>query len=62
VDNSEKVGGISRPESQMEGFREAIRDCGMGDLGFKGSNTTKISSICHAQFDTCTVSYTCQTV
>jgi hypothetical protein len=37
VDNSEKVGGDSRPEQQMEGFRGAIRDFNLGDLGYKGS-------------------------
>jgi hypothetical protein len=30
------VGGNPRPAKQMEGFREAIQQCNLGDLGFKG--------------------------
>ena len=37
---SEKVGGRLRPYSQMQIFREALDECGLMDLGFKGSPFT----------------------
>lgn len=30
----EKKGGRIRVETQMEGFRDALKDCGLSDLGF----------------------------
>lgn len=32
----EKFGGITQTYKQMEGFGEAIEDCGLSDLGFNG--------------------------
>jgi hypothetical protein len=40
LDNSEKVGGNPKPMKQMEGFREAIQTCNLGDLGFRGPKFT----------------------
>lgn len=37
VDPSKKVGGNSRSVAQMEGFRSALSDCLLGDLGYCGS-------------------------
>lgn len=40
VDNTEKVGGVSKSATQLEPFRSAIEDCSLGDLGYKGSKFT----------------------
>ncbi|GLT53218.1 hypothetical protein SLA2020_265040 [Shorea laevis] len=40
VDRSEKVGGAHRSERQMEGFRKALAECQLGDLGYRGSRFT----------------------
>jgi hypothetical protein len=32
----EKEGGVLRPQSQMDHFRDAIVDCDLQDLGFEG--------------------------
>ncbi|KAM2450907.1 hypothetical protein TB2_008327 [Malus domestica] len=36
----EQLGGVGRRNSQMNGFREAVHDCGLVDLGFIGSEYT----------------------
>lgn len=36
LDAGEQFGGLLRPERQMEGFREAVAECGFMDLGFVG--------------------------
>lgn len=36
LDASEQFGGLVRPERQMDGFREAVSECGFTDLGFIG--------------------------
>uniref|UniRef100_A0A8R7TP82 Endonuclease/exonuclease/phosphatase domain-containing protein n=1 Tax=Triticum urartu TaxID=4572 RepID=A0A8R7TP82_TRIUA len=38
--NHEKKGGPARAQSQMEGFRLALVDCGLKDLGFIGDKYT----------------------
>ncbi|XP_024161425.1 uncharacterized protein LOC112168750 [Rosa chinensis] len=40
VDNSEKTGGVPRRHVQMQGFREAMMDCSLLDMGFFGSPYT----------------------
>lgn len=40
VSMSEKEGGAMRRESLMDAFKEAIDDCGLHDLGFKGRTFT----------------------
>ena len=40
VSLEEKEGGVPRSERLMDAFREAIDDCGVKDLGFKGSRFT----------------------
>lgn len=37
---SEKIGGNIRSVSQLEFGRDVVRDCGLFDLGFEGSNVT----------------------
>lgn len=37
---NEKASGAVRGERQMDGFRNAIDDCNLMDLGFKGSACT----------------------
>ncbi|KAK3230319.1 hypothetical protein Dsin_002200 [Dipteronia sinensis] len=32
--NFENEGGVEKPQSQLEGFREALDHCGLEDLGF----------------------------
>jgi hypothetical protein len=36
LDAHEQFGGVTRPESQMDGFRNAVSMCGFTDLGFIG--------------------------
>ena len=36
LDNSEKLGGVPKDWNSMTGFREALDDCGLEDLGFVG--------------------------
>lgn len=36
MDAEEQFGGVSSPESQMDGFRNAVSACGFSDLGFIG--------------------------
>lgn len=36
----EKVGGVPRPESCMEKFRQALEDCELQDIGFVGDAFT----------------------
>lgn len=36
LDAQEKFGGVTRPERQMDGFRDAVSQCGFSDLGFIG--------------------------
>jgi len=36
LEAQEQFGGVTRPESQMEGFRNAVNACGFSDLGFIG--------------------------
>lgn len=38
--NHEKKGGPSRTHNQMEGFRTALTDCGLRDLGYFGDKYT----------------------
>ncbi|KAK2641420.1 hypothetical protein Ddye_023183 [Dipteronia dyeriana] len=38
--DSEKSGGIQRPQNLMENFRSALNDCGLQDIGFVGSTFT----------------------
>lgn len=38
--NDEKFGDANRPFSQMERFKEALYDCELTDLGYKGSKYT----------------------
>ena len=33
---NEKIGGVTRPEQQMEGFRNVVNFCGFLDLGYQG--------------------------
>lgn len=40
VDNSEKVGGLWRLETQLAGFKNSLADCNLGDLGFSSSKFT----------------------
>jgi endonuclease/exonuclease/phosphatase family metal-dependent hydrolase len=40
VEQSEKFGGVRKKESQMVNFRNVLADCGLSDLGFKGSKYT----------------------
>ncbi|XP_059429046.1 uncharacterized protein LOC132162844 [Corylus avellana] len=40
VEQEEKVGGDVRRESQMEQFRMVLEDCGLSDMGYKGSKFT----------------------
>ena len=40
VSLEEKEGGVPRSERLMDAFREAIDDCGVKDLGYKGSRFT----------------------
>lgn len=40
VAQSEKVGGRTRSETQMENFRAALRECELQDLGYKGPRLT----------------------
>ncbi|XP_065623699.1 uncharacterized protein LOC136065014 [Quercus suber] len=40
LSNSEKQGGAIRSQQQMDGFRNAINNCNLRDLGFNGSNFT----------------------
>jgi hypothetical protein len=40
VDNSKKVGGLWRSEQQLEGFRNSLSECNLGDMGFSGSKYT----------------------
>jgi hypothetical protein len=40
LDNSEKYGGRPKTDSQLEGFRNAISQCDLGDLGFRGPRFT----------------------
>ncbi|KAK3195456.1 hypothetical protein Dsin_026766 [Dipteronia sinensis] len=35
-EDSEKMGGIRKPRLQMDNFRSALDDCGLGDMGFLG--------------------------
>ena len=34
LDAQEQFGGVTRPERQMDGFRDAVNTCGFTDLGF----------------------------
>ncbi|KAF5465358.1 hypothetical protein F2P56_015374 [Juglans regia] len=34
------MGGPTKPNKQMDDFRQALMDCELGDLGFKGSQFT----------------------
>lgn len=36
LDAREQFGGVTRPERQMDGFRDAVSACGFMDLGFLG--------------------------
>ena len=36
LEATEQFGGVTRPEGQMDGFREAVSTCGFTDLGFIG--------------------------
>jgi hypothetical protein len=36
LDAQEQFGGVTRPERQMDGFRDAVNTCGFTDLGFLG--------------------------
>lgn len=36
----EKVGGRPQPRRLLEGFRNTINDCGLYDIGFRGSEFT----------------------
>lgn len=36
LDAAEQIGGLVRPERQMEGFRDAVEVCSFADLGFQG--------------------------
>jgi exonuclease III len=40
VNQDEKMGGALRRESQMDQFREALENCGLSDLGYKGAKFT----------------------
>jgi hypothetical protein len=40
VEQSEKFGGVRKKESQMARFRNVLAECGLSDLGFKGSKYT----------------------
>lgn len=40
MDQPEKMGAILRKETQMTQFKEALEDCQLSDLGFKGSKFT----------------------
>jgi hypothetical protein len=52
--------GINGAGGGWNGFR--ISGGGWKGFGGRSGGTTKITSNCHVQFDTCTVLYTCQTV
>ena len=36
----EKLGGLPRPQSHMEKFRNVVNFCGFKDLGYVGPNNT----------------------
>ncbi|KAG2679676.1 hypothetical protein I3760_11G061900 [Carya illinoinensis] len=38
--HNEKVGGKRRPDSQLNLFRNALEDCGLSDIGCRGSDYT----------------------
>jgi hypothetical protein len=40
TDNSEKVGGLWRSDHELEGFRNSLSKCNLGDMGFSGSKYT----------------------
>jgi hypothetical protein len=40
VEQSKKFGGVRRKESQMANFRNVLAECGLTNLGFKGSKYT----------------------
>jgi exonuclease III len=40
IDQNEKWGGVFRSENQMMQFRLALKECGLSDLGFRGSKFT----------------------
>ena len=38
--NSEKEGGVPRPQRYMQAFHDALSDCGLGDMGYEGDRFT----------------------
>ena len=59
MDISEKLGGGSKDKKLMAGFREALDDCELEDLGFGGSpftwcNKRDGEALIHERLDRCT--------
>ena len=38
--NTEKEGGVPRPQRYMQAFHDALSDCGLGDMGYEGDRFT----------------------
>ena len=50
---TEKFGGRVRSLSQMQGFRDTVGSCNLGDLGFKGDIFTWANSLTKCRLDRC---------